>query len=545
MNLEPTLAKLLEAWQDGGLSETDQAALLQQLGSDPELRRRFAGQVAMLGAVRAATEQNPRWLALFDLLEQPLESVGASNVLSFEAATMERIAPTKPWHKLPVRWALAAAVILLLAGPFWLKPKWINEPTKSASVPAAPPVSSVAVVIGASPEAGQTVGSYLKPGTISQAAGWLTLQTLNGVSVTLDAPFRAELLSHDRILLKEGRARVRVPEGAEGFRLDSPAFDVVDLGTEFAAVVNADGTGTCRVFEGKADVSLLDSIGEVKRTQRLTANVSVRVNPSKQDMQVIEEADGDYPEMKQPPRPTLALPHSYPAEVMGMGPTAYWRFEEIHNREVANEVSDGVSLVALGTAAISQERGANHSGELLQRSPLEYFKINSGSSTVFKADFSISLFAQFEWLQNFALISAMRYDPQVQGHPFILQSYASFRSSGFNSTGLHAVLRDPPAWDGGVEVFGNTPLLPLHWHHIAATREGDQFSLYLDGVMVGRESAGSMPLDCREIFVGRLNGNASQSRMEARGLVGRIDELAVFPRALTDDEIRKLAVTEK
>lgn len=53
-----------------------------------------------------------------------------------------------------------------------------------------------------------------------------------------------------------------------------------------------------------------------------------------------------------------------------------------------------------------------------------------------------------------------------------------------------------------------------------------------------------MPLDCRQIFVGRLNGNATQTRMEARGLVGHIDELAIYTRALTDKEIRKLAVAE-
>ena len=69
---------------------------------------------------------------------------------------------------------------------------------------------------------------------------------------------------HDRIRLNQGRARVRVAEGAEGFRLESPAFDVVDLGTEFAAKVNADGTGTCRVFEGKADVLLSRFHGRVE-----------------------------------------------------------------------------------------------------------------------------------------------------------------------------------------------------------------------------------------------------------------------------------------
>lgn len=384
----------------------------------------------------------------------------------------------------------------------------------------------------------------MKPGVLSQTAGWLTLKTLNGVSVTLNAPFRAELLSHESILLTEGeaRVRVRVPEGAEGFRLDSPAFDVVDLGTEFAAKVNSDGTGTCRVFEGKADVSLLDSIGEVKRTQRLTANESVRVNPSKESLQMIEEANDDHSEMKQPPRSTLALPHSYPAEVMAMGPAGYWRFEEVRDQLVANEVAGGSRLQVAGSATIANETGNNHSGELIRGSQMEYFQIPNRTGAMLERDFSISLFTQFEWLQNFALISAMRYDKKIQGHPFILQSYASFRSSGFDGTGLHAVLRDPPAWDGGVEVFGSTPLRPQHWHHVAATRQGDEFMLYLDGNVVGRESASSMLLDYQQVYVGRLNGNTNQSRAEARGLVGHLDELAIFPRALTDEEIRKLAL---
>jgi hypothetical protein len=317
------------------------------------------------------------------------------------------------------------------------------------------------------------------------------------------------------------------------------------LGTEFAAKVNADGTGTCRVFEGEADVSLLDSIGEVTQTRRLTANVSVRLNPSQQQMRLIKEADDAYPEMKQPPRPMLALPHSYPAEVMAMGPSGYWRFKEIHNSEVANEVAGGARLLAVGTAAIAKESGGNHSAELTRTDQTEYFQTPGQAGPMFRDDFTISLFAQFESFQNFVLLSAMRYDPHVRGHSFILQSYGAFRRSGFSSTGLHAVLRDPPAWDGGVEVFGTTRLRPQHWHHIAATRRGGQLTLSLDGVMVGREAVGAMPLDWRQIFVGRLNGNASQSRMAARGLVGHIDELAIFPRALSDDEIRKLAITAR
>jgi hypothetical protein len=400
------------------------------------------------------------------------------------------------------------------------------------------------MVMGSTADATYAAGSDLKSGVVTLNEGWLTLQTLKGVSVTLDAPFEATLYDDDRIRIHKGRARVRVPPGAEGFRLESPAFEVVDLGIEFAAKVNPDGTGTCRVFEGKADVMLLDSMGESKQTRRLNASESVRINPSRQAMQVIEENDSDYPDIKHAPRPKLRLAPSYAAEVMGMAPAGYWRFESINAGHVPNEVTPGFRMQAAGSAAIAAEDAGNHSGELTRLDQAEFFQIRGDTKAVFERDFTISLFTQLSWLQNFAMISAMRYDSQVQGHALILQSYASLHKIGIKGSALHTVLRDPPAWDGGVEIFGAARLQPHRWHHLALTRRNGVTTIYLDGNAVVRESAGIHPLDSREVFVGRLNGNAKQSRSEARGLVGHIDELAVFPRALGEAEIRRLGLSE-
>jgi hypothetical protein len=155
-------------------------------------------------------------------------------------------------------------------------------------------------------------------------------------------------------------------------------------------------------------------------------------------------------------------------------------------------------------------------------------------------NFTISFFAQFEWLQNFALISAMRFDSQVQGHPFLLQSYSARRRNGRAGTSLHAVFRDPPAWDGGISILADSELRPQRWHHIAATRDRETFTLYLDGQPVARQTVGELALDCRQIYLGRLNANPAQPRTEARGLVARIDEFAIFPRALAEAEIQSL-----
>lgn len=197
-------------------------------------------------------------------------------------------------------------------------------------------------------------------------------------------------------------------------------------------------------------------------------------------------------------------------------------------------------MKAVGTATVTAEEAGNHSGELARRLQTEYFQIST-AKYLLQGDFSISLFAQFDWLQNYALISAMRFDDKVQGHPFIMQIYTAYRSASRKETALNVVFRDPPGWDGGIEAYGNTILRPLHWHHMAVTRDDGLVTTYLDGEEIATEFVSDMPMDCRQIFIGRLNGNASQSRMEARGLVGRIDELAIFPSALTQEEIRLLA----
>jgi len=541
MNTGATLAKLLEGWLDGGLSDAEQADLLRQLDENAELRRRLAEQVAMLGATRAASDANPRWLALFDLMEQGNDS--NEPLPSFERVTMGRIDEIiRPaWRRASLAWGLAAVVALLLAGAFLLELRLSHQAAAPLVVKDEAP--AVAVVMGSTAGATYAAGSDLKPGAISLDEGWLTLQTLKGVSITLDAPFEAQLMGDDRIRLRNGRARVHVPPGAEGFRLESPAFEVVDLGTEFAAMVNADGTGTCRVFEGKADVMLLDSMGESKQTHRLIASESVRINPSRQAMQVIEEKDSDYPDIKHAPRPKLRLAPSYAADVMGMAPAGYWRFESINEGHVSNEVTDGFRMHAAGSAAIAAEDEGNHSGELTRLDQAEFFKFQGGTKAVFERDFTISFFTQLSWLQNFAMISAMRYDSHAQGHSLILQCYASLHKIGIKGSALHTVLRDPPAWDGGVEIFGAARLQPHRWHHVAMTRRNGTVTIFLDGNAVCRESAGTMALDTHEVFVGRLNGNARQSRTEARGLVGHIDELAVFPRALTDGEVLRLGAS--
>jgi hypothetical protein len=433
-------------------------------------------------------------------------------------------------------------VVLLAGAGVFLHQR--SQPDLAGMVP--PPVevpgNPVAIVLGSEGGSAPAAGSYLHPGRLAQADGWISLQTLHGVSIMLGAPFEATLLSHDRVEVRHGRVRVRVPDGAEGFRLFSPAFNITDLGTEFAASIGADGTGRCRVFEGEADVSLVDSLGVATATRRLRKAESVRIEPSQRAIRVIDEKDGDYPELKVPPRTRLELAPGYAEDVLRLGPSCYWRFESLNDENIVpNEVADRPGMHPRGSATLSEQSGGNHAGCLADLSAPGFFSAGEGMRPRLRGDFTISFFVEFEWLQNYAMVSALNYSPGSEGHPFLLQAYSSFNKSGLDGTGLHAVVRDPPGWNGGTEMFGNTLLRPHFWHHVAVTRRGRELTLLLDGMEVGREQIGDARLDFDYFYVGRLNANVEQPLEQARQLAGEVDELAIFGRALTEDEVRRLA----
>ena len=91
--------------------------------------------------------------------------------------------------------------------------------------------------------------------------------------------------------------------------------------------------------------------------------------------------------------------------------------------------------------------------------------------------------------------------------------------------------------DGQSEAIGGrTPLQRWHWHHIVFVRDGDRVRIHLDGKktpeldLTTRDPTGRL---AEQFFVGgRSDGKLS--------FEGRIDEVALFERALSGDEINAL-----
>ncbi|WP_052336068.1 FecR domain-containing protein [Rhodopirellula sallentina] len=106
------------------------------------------------------------------------------------------------------------------------------------------------------------VGDRVSAEVIQLESGIVHLRFDSGVGVTLEGPAHFEVTSSEVTRLQSGVLTATVPPGAEGFRVDTPSAQVVDLGTAFGIDQRADGTSTVSVFDGEVEIVRTEESGK-------------------------------------------------------------------------------------------------------------------------------------------------------------------------------------------------------------------------------------------------------------------------------------------
>ena len=104
------------------------------------------------------------------------------------------------------------------------------------------------------------------------------------------------------------------------------------------------------------------------------------------------------------------------------------------------------------------------------------------------------------------------------------------------ATGTGTCLEDADASDANQAVCGSTT--PLNtWVHLAARWDGATAALFINGAKVGQKATPFVELDMHDLMIGADENTGSP----AYQFHGRIDDLQLYNRALTDAEISGLA----
>ncbi|HVK10715.1 MAG TPA: LamG-like jellyroll fold domain-containing protein [Gemmataceae bacterium] len=555
--MDDDLRELLAAWRgDHDPGEPRLEALLARLRGDDAFRHTFVEEIRLLGMLRAVQAAEPRWLRLEDAIGWTARPEGDVEAL---AQSVVRVGRRHRRLRRFARWAAGATALVLLAGAVTLILGRARAPQPGPE--AAVAGTEVATVIkiedvrwepgeGATPAEGTVVTA----GRLHFQAGRLTLVFFSGVSLTVEGPADVELRTGDRVYCHYGKLRARVPRGAEGFTVLTAGYEVVDLGTEFAVNLEPGGKSRVMVFDGDAAVSVLGKDGRSVGGAMLERHRSVEVDAGAGWIRDVPADPDEFVPLGEFVPPPLNLDPGYAEMVRAARPWGYWRFETLVGGVVPNEVTGRPGLAPLGGVLLDPAPGANRVARFRPDDHSQAFLMDGTWTPPRSAGYAIEVWVQADLPTprsqgRSALVGLIDRQDGEEKHLSYLELTARGRRSPHEPCTVRFVDRWPTGRGGGADVFSRRTVVTTLWRHIVSQKNGDTLELYVDGELVGTTPArlnAAAPEDaattaCR-LLVGRLKRRSlPPNEPDIRAFEGRLDELAVYGRPLTPEEIRRHA----
>jgi hypothetical protein len=366
----------------------------------------------------------------------------------------------------------------------------------------------------------------------------------SGARVILHAPSQFAVIDPLGGNLERGKLTAKVPHHAAGFTVVTPAGKVIDLGTEFGVQVNEDRTMHVVVYVGQVKV---ESNGG-------------GTDPSSASLK-LKAGDGISIAPGQPPRPIVAKDERFIRDMSALDQRAS---AEAAYVEMVKSLKPAAWYRMEGKDAdrVMQDEMGGRDAKLYWSGP--------GNPFV-KGVFGKSLWLRGGKLKDFAVVG--KY-PQARHDRVSVAAWVYAESLPYGGTIVANWNSDASHKPGGqfclglstkqpgnlavgftdgddnedwlVEEAAKPKPLPLYqWQHVAFTADGKSLRLYRQGAEVarGKYSGLAYPSASSALSIGARNldhGNLQHAK-DLDWWDGKIDEVTVFNRALSADEIRKLA----
>ncbi len=209
------------------------------------------------------------------------------------------------------------------------------------------------------------------------------------------------------------------------------------------------------------------------------------------------------------------------------GPIAKWNLDG----DAIDATGNGHDGVVFG-AAPATDRHGNSAGAMLFDGVDDYIEVPDSDEWAFGPDeFTIVLWAAFDSTGSGSLgrpgdvLIGNNDGPYTQNKWFFALG-GGVLSFHINGPGI-----------GGVFLF-QAPFTPTidEWYHLAVTRDGDTYTLYVDGLPEASEvDTRSIPNAAAPLMIGQAN------EFWGGFMYGRLDEIAIYDRALSDTEVQLLS----
>lgn len=510
------LNELCNGLADGTLSEKQKKRLCDWLAASEEARRYYIRAAALSSSLASYAS------------EMQVEAPDAAASPSLFRAILWWLSP------------LTAAALVVLSIWFWTRPHPQSAPSEIKSE------EFVARLTGSKDCQWNNASAirpndYLRKGQrLELTKGLAEITFDSGALLVLEGPASLDLNSAWDATLVRGTLKANVPAQAMGFRISNPSVEVVDLGTEFTMIADANGAADVLVLRGMVEASPHDPSGQ--RTIVLHENQSRHF--ARSGISNVSNSEEKFARSNQ----ELALDHLLPTAAF-----VHWSFDEVSG-DVLRADTFGQSLSAydahldqVSETVLPNIRTEGRWGRALRFNGHLYAKAAfpgiSGKGTHTLA-FWVKVPEEAQLPNAYAMVAWSADSKNLGSHPVHI---------GWNrnpTEGTVGVLRTDY---GGGFALGATPLRDGRWHHVAIVfvPAGDgetpvEVKQYVDGrfegegkpsppgTQISTRSRDENSLLTDTLWLGCRLGNDGPRKDRFRG---EMDELCIADRALAPREI--------
>ena len=462
------------------------------------------------------------------------------------------------WTK---RWTAAAAVLLVSTTALIL----IFHQLKRS--PIAMGASFDAAWAGATPVAGDKIQMGVSR---SLTSGYVELTSADGLAVVIQGPATFTVQRAGVIALDSGKLTASVPPKAHGFTVNTPTASIVDLGTEFGVNVTAEGETEVQTFRGTVSLSPSVNSGAPSSATLITAGFAKRVSPAGQV--------GDIPPNKTDFVRTAEL-EDWKAQSAESSYrrwqacserirhdtdlVAYYTFESTSTTadRLSNLTSDGSSLDGILGGDDPSQTPSWTTGRWPQKGALEFAK-----DTEQRVEIPSEIGGPLDFSRGEEQAIPFTICLWISGNgdqPFNSSIFAKgigyaeqFVLHNFGDGRIRAWVRDSAAGERDVDpqdLISDFSFSP-EWQMLAFDYDPNhgQLKLYRNGVLIASrddvprrllKTAAPLVIGSREGDRHSPNADGTPSRFTC--MSGRIDELAIFRRSLSAEQLREIYLAEK
>ncbi|HBL48418.1 LamG domain-containing protein [Gimesia sp.] len=529
--------RLIDAFLQGTISDEQQQQLEQLLAADPEQRQLYIDYMHVHNGLASWANETT---ASEDWIPQP--------------PTDNPPSPLNTTRFLLILGSSLIAATLLLSLAYYAG--WNTRPdnlpsiadtapenqSNEISTPQTDHIALLTQAVGVEWDTSRNLqaGAGLSAGWLKLKQGTIQVELISGASILIEGPAAVKLISPLKAFCQYGKVRASVPEQAHGFTMETSRLNVVDLGTEFTLSLDQSGSGQVQVIDGKVELHSPDSQSTQANIQSLTTGEGVQFNQrgtidrlqkamlpfidSEELSQLVEQQQAQQFKRWQEQNTMLKADPSI---------IAYYDFEESSNwlRTLNNKSQQKPSSSTNGAIVGCQWT----SGRWPQKRSLEFKRTSDRVRTHIPGEYQSLTFMAWVRIEGFDrwLSSLMLTDGYNPGNP-----HWQLSDKGEMILGVKT--------GPGKNYFSPVVLQPTdlgRWIFLVTVYDHQKREVvhYLDGVAVSHHKIENpVPLVIGPAEIGNWRPQEHTGAHSIRSLNGRLDEFALFGRALPAEEILQL-----